>query len=85
MNVLKERIKSKGFWISLSSAVIVFLQCLGIKINQPKVDLCITAFFSILFVLGIISEEKTVKSNKSGGDIEAANKEDNKEDNSEEN
>ena len=61
MNGLNERIKSRGFWISLSSAVVVFIQCLGIKVNQPKVDMCITAFCAILFVLGIISEEKNIK------------------------
>lgn len=52
---MKEKLRNKGFWISLVSAVIVFVQSIGIKVDVPAVNEIISALLTVLVVLGIIS------------------------------
>lgn len=55
------KLKSYGFWMSLVSAVFVFLNTLGMKMDIPYLTQITTAFLGILAVAGIISRP-------SGGD-----------------
>ena len=56
------KLKSYGFWMSLASAVFVFLNTLGMKVDIPCLTQITTAFLGILAVAGIIS-----RSDSSGG------------------
>lgn len=53
---LKEKMKNKGFWVSLASAVIVVLQACGLKLDLPYVNEIITGVLGVLVVLGIVSD-----------------------------
>ncbi len=55
MKDLKEKFKNYGFWLSLSAAVVFFLQACGLKINQPVVEGIVNSFCGILVVLGILN------------------------------
>lgn len=59
---LVNKLKSYGFWMSLASAVFVFLNTLGMKVDIPYLTQITTAFLGILAVAGIIT-----KSGGSGG------------------
>lgn len=61
MKNFKEKLKSYGFWLSLSGAVVIFLQALGLKIEKPVIDGIVNAFCGILVVLGIISKSDKEK------------------------
>ena len=52
---LVNKLKSYGFWMSLASAVFVFLNTLGMKVDIPYLTQITTAFLGILAVAGIIS------------------------------
>ena len=52
---MKEKLKNKGFWVSLISAIIVFVQAIGIKIDVPAVNEVVSAVLTLLVVLGIVS------------------------------
>ena len=53
---MKEKLKSYDFWMSVASAVMVFLQTLSIKINVPYVNEITMAFLSLLAVTGILKK-----------------------------
>ena len=63
----KDKLKSYNFWISLVSAIILFLQILGNKLNfQIDPSLIIdfsTALCSIFVILGIVSIPKSKNTN----------------------
>lgn len=40
---LKDKLKTKGFWIRIVSAVIVILQAFGLKLDAPAVNEILTA------------------------------------------
>ena len=52
---MKEKLRNKGFWISLVSAALVFLQAVGIKVDVPAVNEIVSALLTVLVVLGIVS------------------------------
>lgn len=52
---LKSKLGNYGFWISLTSAVVVFLQSIGVKIDNEIACQVVGSFCSILVVLGIVS------------------------------
>lgn len=52
---MKDKLKNKGFWISLVSAVLVFVQSVGVKVDVPAVNEIVSALLTVLVVLGIIS------------------------------
>lgn len=58
MKNIKEKFKNYGFWLSLSGAVVIFLQALGFKIEQPIIDSIVKGFCGVLVVLGIITKPK---------------------------
>lgn len=53
---LKEKLKNKGFWVSLVSAVVMILQAFGLKIDAPAVNEILTAVVGLLVILGIVSD-----------------------------
>ncbi|MEG1612716.1 MAG: holin [Clostridia bacterium] len=55
MKDFKSKFKNYGFWLSLSGAIVVFLQMCGLKIEQPVVEGIVNAFCGILVVLGIVN------------------------------
>ena len=52
---MKEKLRNKGFWISLVSAALDFLQAVGIKVDVPAVNEIVSALLTVLVVLGIVS------------------------------
>ena len=56
--MLREKIKSYGFWVSLASAVILILKVLGSRfgftVDETMISDLFTALCSILVILGII-------------------------------
>lgn len=53
---IKEKIRNKGFWISLVSAAVMILQAFGLKIDAPVVNEILTGVLGILVILGIVSD-----------------------------
>ena len=53
---LKAKLKSYSFWVSLASAVMVFLNTLGLKVDIPYLSQVTTAFLSILVIAGILTK-----------------------------
>lgn len=58
-NNLKEKVKSYGFWVSLSSAVVLLLTSLGnmfgFSVENQIVEDVIMSIAGVLVVLGIVS------------------------------
>ena len=52
---MKEKLRSKSFWIGLVSAALVFLQAVGIKVDAPAVNEVVSSLLTVLVVLGIVS------------------------------
>ena len=77
---IKAKLKSYGFWVSLSSAVMVFLNTLGLKVDIPYLSQVTTAFLSILVIAGILT-----KPGDSGSGSAEDGAEDTEEENAEEN
>lgn len=50
------KLKSYGFWVSLTSAIMVFINTLGLKVDIPYLNQVTMAFLSILVVAGIITK-----------------------------
>ena len=76
---IKAKLKSYGFWVSLSSAVMVFLNTLGLKVDIPYLSQVTTAFLSILVIAGILT-----KPGDSGSGSAEGGAEDTEEENAEE-
>lgn len=55
---MKNKLKSKGFWLSLSGAVIVLMQTLGVKFDVAYVNEVISAVCSLLIVVGIMVDDR---------------------------
>lgn len=77
---IKAKLKSYGFWVSLSSAVMVFLNTLGLKVDIPYLSQVTTAFLSILVIAGILT-----KPGDSGSGSAESGAEDTEEETAEEN
>lgn len=79
---MKDKIRNKGFWVSLISAVLVFVQSLGLKIDVPAVNEIFGALLTVLVVLGIVSNPASGSGYFDGGagqsdsDKDKADKED---------
>lgn len=57
---LKDKLKTKGFWIRIVSAVIVILQAFGLKLDAPAVNEILTAVVGLLVIFGIVSDPSAV-------------------------
>ncbi len=53
---LKDKLKTKGFWVRIVSAVIVILQAFGLKLDAPAVNEILTAVVGLLVIFGIVSD-----------------------------
>ena len=53
---LKEKIKNKGFWLSLMAVFFMFAQTIGWKVDEPFVMSIINTVLLLLVTLGIISD-----------------------------
>ena len=72
---IKAKLKSYGFWVSLSSAVMVFLNTLGLKVDIPYLSQVTTAFLSILVIAGILTKPGDSGSNPGSGSETITDKE----------
>lgn len=72
---MKEKLKSKRFWLTLVGAVIVLLQAIGLKVDVPAVNEIVTAICSIGIVLGVMIEDTKPKKSQ---ESESENQEENK-------
>lgn len=52
---MKEKLRSKSFWLSLVGALLVLLQALGFTLDVPAINEIVSAGLALLVVLGIIS------------------------------
>ncbi len=84
MKKLLERMKSYSFWISLSGALIIFLNCLGnifgFKIENAVVENVIMSFAGILVVFGLVTKDTKGEQNENISENDTS--EDNKDDGS---
>lgn len=55
MNALKNKLRTKSFWMSLAAGVILILQSLGVKINVPIVNEAMSSVCTVLMLLGIFT------------------------------
>ena len=58
---MKEKLKTKSFWLTVVGAVIMLLQAFGLKINVPVVNEIITALCSVAIVMGIMIDDTKKK------------------------
>ena len=72
---MKEKLKSKRFWLTLVGAVIVLLQAVGLKVDVPAINEIVTAICSIAIVLGVMIEDTKTKNSQ---ESESENQEENK-------
>lgn len=61
---MKEKLKSKRFWITLVGAVIVLLQAIGLKVDVPAINEIVTAVCSVAIVLGVMIEDTKTKNSE---------------------
>lgn len=54
---MKDKLKSKGFWISLTGAVVVLMQTLGVKFDVAYVNEVISAVCAVLIVVGVMVDD----------------------------
>ena len=61
MKNLLEKMKSYSFWISLTGALIIFINCLGnifgFKIENAVIENVIMSFAGILVVFGVVTKD----------------------------
>lgn len=76
---MKEKLKSYEFWVSVASAIMVFLQTLSLKIDMPYITQATMGFLGALTVAGILKKSGAVIGTNDGSDIKDT--QDKKEDN----
>jgi uncharacterized membrane protein len=54
---MKDKLRSKKFWLSLAAAVVVLLQCLGVKIDAPVVNEAVCTVCGVLVLIGLITDD----------------------------
>lgn len=54
--IIKDKLKSYEFWVSVASAVMMLLQTISIKIDVPYINEVTMAFLSLLTVSGILKK-----------------------------
>lgn len=55
----KKRVTNYGFWITLSSLVLLSLPTLGVEVDYGKYDDIVKHFLQLLVMLGIINNPTT--------------------------
>jgi len=56
---LKLRARNYGFWVSLSSAVLIVLQLFGVAIVPEQWNAVVNALLTVLVILGIVNNPAT--------------------------
>ena len=69
---MKEKLRSKSFWMSLIGALLVFAQAVGLKFDIPAVNEIIRAGLTLLVVIGIITGDGGRKSGGEDGETEGS-------------
>lgn len=54
---MKEKLRSKKFWLSLAAAVVVILQCFGLKVDAPVVNEAVCAVCGVLVLVGLVVDD----------------------------
>lgn len=54
---MKNKLKSKGFWMSVASATVVLMQTLGVKFDAVYVNEVISAVCALLIVVGVMIDD----------------------------
>lgn len=54
---MKNKIKTKSFWVEFAGAVILILQTFGLKINVPVVNEVISALCAIAILVGVMVDD----------------------------
>ena len=55
---MKNRLKSYSFWVAIASAVLIFINTLGAKIDLQYMDKIVDAFLTIFVVAGFLDKPK---------------------------
>lgn len=58
---ITKRVRSAGFWVSLSAAIPLTLQALDLSILPTNYEEIITIFLSLLVAMGLINDPTTNK------------------------
>lgn len=53
-----KKLRSPAFWLSLSGAVVMVLQLLGMRVNAPYVNEVISAVCSVFVITGIMTPDE---------------------------
>ncbi len=61
----KARLKNKGFWVYVTSAIVTLTQLLGIKIFPDNLADIVNVILGVLTVLGIVVDNSTTGLNDS--------------------
>lgn len=80
---MKEKLKSKTFWLTLVGAVVVLLQAFGLRVDVPVLNEVITAVCSVAIVAGVMIDDTKKKEETSTKD-NSTTEEDSQTDQSEE-
>ena len=57
----KNKLTSKTFWLSLAAAVVVALQCFGVRVDAPYVNEAVSALCTVFIVLGIMRDDRKIE------------------------
>lgn len=58
---MKEKIKTKSFWLSVVAAVVLVLQNVGLKIDVPYINQIVESLCALMIVLGIFTAPSPTK------------------------
>ena len=54
---MKNKLKTKSFWVGIAGAVVLILQTLGLKINAPVVNEVISSLCAIAILFGVMVDD----------------------------
>ncbi len=54
---MKNKLKTKSFWVGIAGAVVLILQTLGLKINAPVVNEIISSLCAIAILFGVMVDD----------------------------
>lgn len=55
MKKLKDKLRTKSFWLSIAAGVVLILQTLGIKVDAPYVNEIIETVCALLVLVGVFT------------------------------
>ncbi len=72
---MKNKFKTKKFWVSLSGMLIMLLQLFGVKVNAPYVNEVINALCGVCVLVGLMADDKKTQNETSETQIDNTNSE----------